>query len=55
MAALARVSVGLFVLMALYTLVIDVSALNWNWNYALWSVMGVSIVAGFLSMATEGR
>jgi hypothetical protein len=55
MAALARISVGLFALMAIYTLAFDVSALNWTWNYALWSVMGVSIVAGFLSMGTEGR
>ena len=55
MAALARVSVGLFALMALYTLVFDVSALNWNWNYAMWTIMGVSIVAAFLAMATEWR
>lgn len=55
MAALARVSVGLFALMALYTLAFDVSAMDWNWNYALWTVMGVSIVATVLSMATEGR
>jgi len=30
MAALARLSVGLFALMAIYTLVFDVSALSWN-------------------------
>ena len=53
MAMLARISIGLFTLMAISTLVFGVSALNGSWNVAMCMLNGVAVAAAILSIATH--